>query len=166
MVVYGHSSRGSPPPRQLIASLFPSSLPFLARRSSSLLSSHLDRAPSAGLSFYPESRFLGSANTPLSSSHLPTTLRTLSLCAGIYEKVARFRFYSSGPGRERPEPRAWPLAVSLTGFDAKFMRDPVTRITLSVFIVPVTVNFNCSWQPVPASFLELFRSSSASRKRF
>ena len=75
---------------------------------------------------------------------------SLTTTTQAYGKMAS-RFYCFGPGRERPEPleqRARFRSSFVHRLNAEFMRDLVARITLSVFIVAGTVNFNCSWQPV------------------
>lgn len=99
-------------------SLFPSALFLFSLVERTLLSSliHLDRAPSFLLS-----GILGKR----------ATLRRHFLSGHCIHEIAkrwRFRFYGSGPGRERPEQSAGQYArASFTGFNAKFMRDPVAK---------------------------------------
>lgn len=144
------SSRGSPP-RQLIVSL---PFPLLVQTSSPLSIAIFSRALSAEFPFTSNrlrevrsrtnvSRVRYHRASYDSKLSLPTTIQA-------YGKMAS-RFYCFGPGRERPEPleqHARFRSSFVHRLNAEFMRDLVARITLSVFIVAGTVNFNCSWQPV------------------
>lgn len=162
MVVYGLSSR--PPPRQLIASLFPSApSPFSQSRSSSV---------SAGFPFI-RNRVSRKRERALSSSHLPLCVHFLSrqFLEYIYIREKVSGCIARGPEENALNRLANNTRASFTGRTRNLC---ATRSQgLRCRRLSLTVNFNCSWQPVAQPieyrcrnrlFPPVFRSSSRYEK--